>query len=234
MSRARWLIRQCPLTLALKRMAAAGMRRYNIVWGWREPASAAVRCRTLSESADGPTRLRRMGDRPHVSQVALTWQAATHTSSGAEGRGHSVGIRLLGSTQSPSPRWRWETTAVGATSHVRWLSCPPSLAPPPPPGKQRHNFPAGVGGPRQREEVRGGGAGRVHGCGERAAAHAHGQAGRALHSRVPHQRVHGPGEGSTRPVVYWVTVVACHQRMPAVSTPTATQSHGNNSGCLGG
>jgi hypothetical protein len=90
---------------------------FNIVWGWR-PAGLAFKCKTMSERADAPHQLRRVGDRPHESEISLRWSptaAATAASSSAVS--HSVGFRLEGGAD-----WHWEPADSVAAHTSRSLA----------------------------------------------------------------------------------------------------------------
>ena len=75
---------------------------FNVVWGWREPTGAPLRCKTAAESAEAPQRLRRVGDSPHESSVALSWRPAP----GSEAAAHAVGLRRADAAAAGG--WRWE------------------------------------------------------------------------------------------------------------------------------
>jgi hypothetical protein len=86
---------------------------FNIVWGWR-PAGLAFKCKTTSERADAPHQLRRVGDRPHESEISLRWSPTAASSSAVS---HSVGFRLEGGTD-----WHWEPADSVAAHTSRSLA----------------------------------------------------------------------------------------------------------------
>ena len=75
---------------------------FNIVWGWR-PAAASFKCKTAAERADAPSQLRRVGNGPHESEIALSWSPVE----GAAEATHAVGTRLAGGDAEGA--WRWES-----------------------------------------------------------------------------------------------------------------------------
>lgn len=92
---------------------------FNIVWGWR-PAGLAFKCKTTSERADAPHQLRRVGDRPHESEISLRWSpaaAAAATATGSTATSHSVGFRLEGGAD-----WHWEPADSVAAHTSRSLA----------------------------------------------------------------------------------------------------------------
>ena len=89
--------------------------QFNIVWGWR-PASPSFKCRTAPERADAPSQPQRVGNSPHVSEIALQWRPA-QTASAATTTPHSVGVRRAAPDSASGSGWRWEP-ADSPTAHT--------------------------------------------------------------------------------------------------------------------
>lgn len=84
---------------------------FNIVWGWRL-AGASFKCKTTAERADAPSQLRRVGDSPHESEIALRWSPVDGAAA------HAVGTRLA----DEGGAWRWEPADTPAAHTARSLA----------------------------------------------------------------------------------------------------------------